>query len=141
MPIRAICILTLLAIVAGMFTLPSLDKVLVGVNLLFLGVFLVPIIPVSMNFASELTFPIAPATTNGLLLMFGQGAGAVFGLVGTPLCKANPVYMLMLYAVLAFISCVLTIFMVENLKKLEFTKKRASTIAEALDSSMVSTID
>ena len=100
-----------------MIVLPTLKKYLVGFCLLLLGVFLVPIIPVSMNFASELTFPIAPATTNGLLLMFGQGAGAIFGLIGTPLCKANPMYLLGLYVVMAFISIILTLFIKEDLKK------------------------
>ena len=114
--------MTLLSAIICIFTIPTLKKGLVGANLLFLGVFLVPIIPVSMNFASELTFPIAPATTNGILLMFGQGTGAILGLVGTPLCSVNPTYMLMLYGILAFVSSILSYFMVEKLKKLEFTK-------------------
>lgn len=98
--------------------MPSGNVWLVGINLLLLGTFLVPIIPVSMNFASELTFPIAPATTNGLLLMFGQGFGAVFGLAGTPLCKASPLYLIIMYGTMALLSFGLTFGMVENLKKL-----------------------
>ena len=69
--LRIICIMTVINACIGFITLPSGDIYIVGINLVSLGIFLVPVIPVSMNFASELTFPIAPATTNGLLLMFG----------------------------------------------------------------------
>ncbi len=71
MAIKTISIGILASVVIGMFLILTYNKVLVGLNLIVLGIFLVPIIPVSMNFASELTFPIAPAATNGLLLMFG----------------------------------------------------------------------
>jgi hypothetical protein len=101
----------------GIFTLPSLNILVVGVNLVFLGIVLVPIIPVSMTFAAELTFPIDPPLTNGLLLMFGQGAGALFGIIGTPMCTANPEYLLLFYASAAFIACVLSFFMSEKLKR------------------------
>ena len=114
--------MTFINLTAGIFTLPSLNRYLVGANLSLLGIFLVPIIPVSMNFASELTFPIQAATTNGILLMFGQGFGAIWGLIGTPLAKLDPRYMLMLYGGFALTSFTCTLFMVENLKKLEFTK-------------------
>lgn len=52
-------------------TLPLENKLLVLFNLILLGIFLVPIIPVSMNFGAEITFPMAPQLTNGLLLMVG----------------------------------------------------------------------
>ncbi len=69
--LRIICIMTVVNACIGFITLPTGDIYIVATNLISLSIFLVPIIPVSMNFASELTFPIAPATTNGLLLMFG----------------------------------------------------------------------
>lgn len=132
-PIRVICVCTCICFITGFWVLPSLNKVVVGINIFMLGVFLVPIIPVSMNFASELTFPIAPAATNGMLLMFGHGTGAVLGIVGTPLCQANPLYLIGLYLVLGVFCVVCSMFMVENLKKLEFTKKQAALKALGLD--------
>lgn len=91
-PMRIVCAGTMIASIVAIFTIPGLNKVLVGFNLILLGVFLVPIIPISMTFASELTYPLDAPLTNGLLLMFGQAFGAVFGIIGTPLTKANPVY-------------------------------------------------
>ena len=52
---------------------------------MLLGMFMVPIIPVSMNFGSELTFPLSPAMTNGSLLMVGYAMGAILGIICTPL--------------------------------------------------------
>jgi len=69
--IRAVCLGVALAGFAIEFTLPAENKILVLVNVIILGIFLVPIIPVSMNFGAEITFPLPPALTNGLLLMVG----------------------------------------------------------------------
>lgn len=112
--------MTFLNLALGNFTLPYLNRYLTGANLMSLGIFLVPIIPVSMNFASELTFPIAPATTNGMLLMFGNLTGAIIGLIGAPICKANPRYMLSMESSFALIAFICTLFMEEKLKKLNF---------------------
>ena len=98
--------------------------ILVGVDLVFLGSFLVPIIPVSMNFASELTFPLAPAATNGILLMMGQACGAAFGLIGAVACQHNPLYLLGTYLGFAILSTVLAFFVKEDLKKLKFQKEQ-----------------
>lgn len=74
-----------LMIALAAVTLPSGNHYTVGFNLGFLGIFMVPIIPVAMNFASEITFPIAPAMTNGWLLMIGYAFGAVLAIISTPL--------------------------------------------------------
>jgi hypothetical protein len=68
---RAICLGVTVTGIMAMFTLPGENKIVVLINLIFLGIFLVPIIPVSMNFGAEITFPMAPQLTNGLLLMVG----------------------------------------------------------------------
>ena len=84
---RLICVMVTLMVAASIFTVPSGDRVVVGLNLVFLGMFMVPIIPVSMSFASEITFPLAPAMTNGWLLMIGYAMGAVLAIVCTPLSQ------------------------------------------------------
>ncbi|MFM7851212.1 MAG: hypothetical protein ACKO96_04670, partial [Flammeovirgaceae bacterium] len=81
---RLICVMVTLMVCASIITVPSGDRVVVGVNLVFLGMFMVPVIPVSMSFASEITFPLAPAMTNGWLLMIGYAMGAVLAIVCTP---------------------------------------------------------
>jgi hypothetical protein len=87
-----------------------------------LGVGLVPICPVSMGFASELTFPIAPATTNGILLMIGHLMGTIVALVGTPLCAINPEALILFYVAMTLVTFVCSFFVKEKLKKLEYIK-------------------
>ena len=121
---KSIAFGVMISIIVGMIVVPLYNTILVGIILVILGCFLVPIIPISMNFASELTFPIAPAATNGLLLMFGQGSGALLGIVGTLMCVANPEYLMALYASFGAISLGLCFFIKEDLKKLAYTKKQ-----------------
>lgn len=47
----------------------------------FIGVSVIPLIPLSMAFGSELTFPLPATTTNGFLLMMGQVFGLILGLI------------------------------------------------------------
>ena len=57
---RAICLGVAIAGIMVEFTLPAENKIVVLINVIILGIFLVPIIPVSMNFGAEITFPMAP---------------------------------------------------------------------------------
>ena len=82
---RVVCVMMSLTIALAIYTVPAGNQIVVGINLMFLGMFMVPIIPVSMNFGSELTFPLSPAMTNGSLLMVGYAVGAVLGVICTPL--------------------------------------------------------
>jgi hypothetical protein len=49
------------------------------------GAGIIPLIPLSMGFSSELTFPLPAPTTNGFLLMMGQVFGLILGLIQTKL--------------------------------------------------------
>ena len=118
---RAVCIGVTVAAILAVFSIPSGDKLLVLLNLMFLGTFLVPIIPVSMNFGSELTFPLAPALTNGLLLMVGQAVGAVLGIVMTPLSSISPPATLGIYIFFSSCAIFVTLFLKEELKKRKFS--------------------
>ena len=98
-------------------------QIIVGVNLMLLGMFMVPIIPVSMNFGSELTFPLSPAMTNGSLLMVGYAMGALLGIICTGLSQYSPRLTMLLYSLLGVIASVCTLFMKEDLKKTRFVNE------------------
>lgn len=123
---RLICVMVTLMVAVAIFTVPSGNHVAVGVNLMFLGMFMVPIIPVSMNFASEITFPLAPAMTNGWLLMIGYAMGAVLAILCTPLSQYSPRLVMLIYVVLGVLASVCSIFLREDLKKTEFAKKNTT---------------
>ena len=47
------------------------DRIFISINVVIIGVFLVPIIPIGINFSSELTFPIESSVITGTLMMTG----------------------------------------------------------------------
>ena len=62
-PLRFILFGLSLVVINGIFALPSLNLIWVGISLLLLGVFIVPIIPISYAYANQLTFPVEPSLT------------------------------------------------------------------------------
>ena len=119
-----------LMVAISILTVPSGDKVIVGLNLMFLGMFMVPIIPVSMNFASEITFPLSPSMTNGWLLMIGYAMGAILAIVCTPLAQYSPRLVMLIYTFLGIVASVCSIFLKEDLKKTEFAKKNSNELQD-----------
>lgn len=93
---------------------------------------MVPIIPVSMNFGSELTFPIAPIMTNGILLMIGQGMGAVLGVLETILAAYSVKLTLISYSVMVGIAFICALFIKEDLRKTKFAR-RANINSKEID--------
>jgi hypothetical protein len=96
--------------VAVIFTIPSLILWLVGLNVVLVGVALVPILPLTVALASKQTYPIDPATTQGVLFMSSMGTGCILAIFGTFLCQADPRYLMGLFAVLSVISLILSFF-------------------------------
>ena len=62
---------TCLSFFIVIFSLYSNNETLVVINMLFVGFFMIPIIAISLNFSSELTFPMEPTVITGVLLLFG----------------------------------------------------------------------
>jgi hypothetical protein len=110
-------------VLIGEYTIPSGQQYVVLVNFILLGIVMVPIIPVSINFGSELTFPIAPILSNGILLMVGQGMGGVFGILETILAEYSPRLTLLTYGMFSAVAFTCTIFMKEDLKKTQFAQR------------------
>ncbi len=98
---------------------------------MLLGMFMVPIIPVSMNFGSELTFPLSPAMTNGSLLMVGYAVGAILGVICTPLAQYSPRLTMLLYSCLGLVASICSLFMKEDLKKTKFANMHSELLCES----------
>jgi FLVCR family feline leukemia virus subgroup C receptor-related protein len=64
---RAICAGTTITFALMLATFPLGNVWLVGVNLAIAGSIVIPIMPVGIAFACELTFPLSETVTNGLL--------------------------------------------------------------------------
>ena len=51
----------------------------------FFGMCIVPIIPICMSFSVEVTFPMQPSISNGIVFLFGQIGAFLLSMVGTKL--------------------------------------------------------
>jgi hypothetical protein len=80
-----------------------------------------------MGLGAELTFPMAPALTNGILLMTGQLGGAVFGIIAEFLCGKSPFYALGLFLAMVLLASICSIFVVEDLRRTNFAKIKSAT--------------
>jgi len=58
------------------FTLPSMSTTLFAINLVFVGFCVIPIIPIGLSFAVELTFPVPEAMSNGMMILPSQIFGS-----------------------------------------------------------------
>jgi MFS family permease len=61
----------------AMYTLPSKSVALFSINLAFVGITVVPIIPTSYALAVELTYPLPEAMSNGMMVMLSQIFGTL----------------------------------------------------------------
>ena len=104
-PVRVFIALTGIMMTIGIICVPEGTYVVAGILLMLIGMTLVPLIPLSYAYASKLTFPMDPPTTQGILLMSGMGFGAIEGILGTFICQYDSrilVGMWILQAVIAF---------------------------------------
>jgi len=125
--IRVVCFCTFMCFILAAIILPLGHFLPTMFTCGLLGICLVPVIPCSMNFGQELTFPMAPALTNGILLMFGQLGGAVFGILGEVLCSKSPYYALAMFMTMVGSGCIASIFIVEDLRRTNFAKIKSAT--------------
>jgi len=125
--IRIVCFLTLICFILSAVILPMGHFYPTCAICAVLGMCLLPVIPCSMNFGQELTFPMAPPVTNGILLMFGQLGGGIFGIIGEVLCNISPYYALALFVSMVACGCISSIFLVEDLRRTNFAKIKSAT--------------
>jgi hypothetical protein len=107
--LRLSCWGTAIFLFCSLLTFPSKSLSLVLPNVILVGIFIVPIIPVSMNFSQEITFPMEPTVITGILMMIGQFSGFWFGIIASFLSDIEPVYALCFFGTFCAISGVCSI--------------------------------
>lgn len=80
----------LLLVLMGMFQTENV--VLISINLVLAACCLIPIIPTSIDFSSELTYPIEQTVCTGFLLMSAQGTGFVLSIIVLEATLVAPEY-------------------------------------------------
>jgi len=103
------------------------NALFIAVSLILAAVALIPIIPVGIDFASELTFPYEETVVTGFLLMSAQAFGFLLSLAvlkvvlidGTE--DSHPIYGFGMLACVAFLAAVISCFIKEDLRRLSFS--------------------
>ena len=87
--LRIICVSATLCGVLALWWLPLENNMLCYIVVALIGFTMVPIIPVGFAFATELTHPIQPSLSNGIMMSFASlsAFSLSFGMIG--LCNMN----------------------------------------------------
>jgi hypothetical protein len=113
------------AIILGLalFTYGTKNVDLISVNMIAGACCMVPIIPVSIDFSAELTFPQDETVTTGFLLMSSQAFGFFFSIFVLELCvKVNSLSGLGAIVACAWGASFITLFIKEDLRRIKFTE-------------------
>lgn len=108
------------------------DGTLIAINTIAIGCYIVPIIPISINFSSELTFPIEATVITGTLMMVGQLGGFILALLIGFVCDAGSkggAWTWVLFSVLGGIGSYCSLFIEEDLRKTNFNAVKVVHIA------------
>lgn len=103
------------------------NALFISVSLILAAVALIPIIPVGIDFASELTFPYEETVVTGFLLMSAQAFGFLLSLAVLKVVLINgtedshPIYGFGMLACVAFLAAVISCFIKEDLRRLSFS--------------------
>ncbi len=76
-----ISLLAAISLASILWTLPLRNPLYFGINLAFMGFAMIPIFPCGMAFATELTYPIPEAISNGIMLQFSVVLGAILVII------------------------------------------------------------
>jgi len=99
----------------------ELPKYLFLVNSIFIGASLIPIVPVLINFAGEITFPQEPTVITGFMLMIGRIFGFLLSLLVTYVATTWDTWAFFILWGNLLIAAFLTLFLKEDLKRSKFS--------------------
>ena len=114
---RLCCFGTTILLFASLATFPTHRVWVVTINMIIGAIFLVPIIPVGIAFAAELTYPIDETVTNSFILMMSQLFGLIMANICIILAGKLPIYGISLLAISAGLAALCSMFIKEDLRR------------------------
>ena len=114
----------------------SQDKIFIAIMLVCSAVTLIPIIPVGIDFASELTFPYEETVVTGFILMTAQAFGFLLSLAVLRVIvidgveNPTPLYGFSLLSGCALLAAVVSLFIREDLRRLSFSRSESKISIE-----------
>ena len=103
---------------------------MIAVNLVVAAVALIPIIPVGIDFAGELTFPYEETVVTGFLLMSAQAFGFGLSLLTLRVSVVDPIKGFALLSGCAGVAALVSIFIKEDLRRISFTRSNSELASE-----------
>lgn len=110
-----------LLIASAIGTFQTKDVLIVAVNMIVAAFCLVPIIPVAIDFAGELTFPYESTVTTGFLLMSAQAFGFCLALIVLQLALIDAVWGLTAICICGGVASIISVTIKEDLRRIKFT--------------------
>lgn len=108
------------------YTFYTKDRTLIAVNLIVAAVALIPIIPVGIDFAGELTFPYEETVVTGFLLMSAQAFGFGLSLATLKVSVVDPIKGFALLSGCAGVAALITLFIKEDLRRISFSRSNST---------------
>lgn len=115
-------------VAAAIGTFLSKATLVVSINMIVAAFCLVPIIPVAIDFATELTFPIEETVCTGFLLMSAQAFGFCLAILVLQLALLHAVYGLGLIVICAGIAAIVSLTVREDLRRVQYTDTQNQAI-------------
>jgi len=113
-----ICVLTTATFVLLFFVAPTGSVALLSLNFLFMGLGIIPILPVCFAFGVELTYPVPEAMSNGMMIVPSKIYGSILGVIAGYIVHYGPFYCLGLFLANTGFAVVVSFFIKEDLRRL-----------------------
>ena len=125
------------SIIAGglaFWCLPTGNITIFCSNLGMLGLFLLPIIAIGLSFCAELAYPISDSLSSGIMMLTSQVYGTIVSYLATYLIENlnSPLAALGLFSAQFILSLFLTIFLKEDLRRINAGKQGLKQISKEL---------
>lgn len=119
---RVACFGTFTLLTLALFSYTTKNVTLITVNMIVGAMCMVPVIPVSIDFSAELTFPQDETVTTGFLLMSSQAFGFFFAILVLELCETVSAFAgLAAIVACALGACIISMFLREDLRRIRFS--------------------
>jgi purine-cytosine permease-like protein len=92
----------------------------------FLGLFVIPLAPVSYAFAVELTFPVPEQVSNGIIILPAKFFGTALGITCGIISQKNPQYALGIFSINALLSFLASLYIKEDLRRLKYRIEKSN---------------
>ncbi len=117
-----ICVIgTFVTMALGVYIFKTGDKIAIVTMSFVSGCLSIPAVPVSINFASEITFPQEASVITGFLLMSSRFSGFLLSILTGVCASYGPAYAILFLAAINGIGVIVSIFLKEDLKKYKFS--------------------